>query len=116
MLHIFHNNTSTDFRTANKHIFISSCYSSDLAEPKYHKTKLNKTGQDQHLKLSPQSHLLFYIVFFDKKRTPEVNICGCNSLSPLRFAFFSDPSFSKCGTESCLSSRKGTADTVSDTK
>ena len=30
-------------------------------------TCLAKTGQDQHLKLSPQCHILFYKVFFDKK-------------------------------------------------
>ena len=45
MLHIFPNNTSTDFRTANKQIFIPSCYSSDLTEPKYQKTKLNELYQ-----------------------------------------------------------------------
>ena len=28
-----------------------------------------KTGQDKHLKLSPQSHILFYKVFFDKEYT-----------------------------------------------
>ena len=30
---------------------------------------LAKTGQDQHLKLSPQSHILFYKVFLDKEHS-----------------------------------------------
>ena len=45
---------------------------------------LAKTGQDQHLKLSPQCHILFYKVIFDKKHSKptQVNIFGSNSLIP----------------------------------
>ena len=51
---------------------------------------LGKTGQDQHLKLSPWSRILFYEAFFDKDdcKPPKVNICGRNSSSPLRHPFF----------------------------
>ena len=53
------------------------CYSSDLMESKCYKLHtlidfLAETDQDQHLKLKPQSHILFWKVFFDK-----------NTVSPL---------------------------------
>ena len=54
-----------------------------------------KTGKDQDLKLSPQSHILFLKAFFDKKHgkhpLSRANIHGRNSLSPARHSFFSDP-------------------------
>ena len=43
---------------------------------------LAKIGQDQHLKLSPQSHILFLEVFFDKKhRASQEIIISYPSLS-----------------------------------
>ena len=52
---------------------------------------LAKTGQEQHLKLSLQSHILFLKVFFDKKHSkplPQANIHGRKSLSPPRAPIF----------------------------
>ena len=41
---------------------------------------LTKTGQDQRLKLTPQIHILFYKIFFDKTRSKpfHANLCGSN--------------------------------------
>ena len=53
-----------------------------------------KHAKINHSKLSLQSQILFYKVFFDKKRTkpsPQASVCGRNSLSPPRHSFFSDP-------------------------
>ena len=51
---------------------------------------LSKIGQDQHLKLSPQSHILYLEVVFDKKHSKplQANIHGRNSLSPPSHSFF----------------------------
>ena len=53
---------------------------------------MTQTGQDQHLKLSPQSYVLFSKVFFDKKysKLSHANIHGRNSLNVFRKSFFSD--------------------------
>ena len=57
------------------------------------------------MKLSPQSRVLFYKVFFNKKKhiklPSQASNCGRNSLSTPRRSFFSIPFFSKCGIESC---------------
>ena len=55
MLQILDKNTSTDIITANKNIFIPSCYSSDFTESKYHKNKLNKL---HHMTASTNLHKL----------------------------------------------------------
>ena len=39
LLHMFNNNTYTDFGTAFKHVLIPSYYLSDLTEPTSHKTE-----------------------------------------------------------------------------
>ena len=60
---------------------------------------LAKVGLDQHLKLSPQSHILFYKVFFDKedcKPPKQISVAGTFQF-PSGTHFFSDPPFSKCG-------------------
>ena len=49
--------------------------------------RLSKTCQDQHLKMSQQSHILFYEVLFEKEHSkpplpPKANICARNCLSP----------------------------------
>ena len=37
------------------------------------------TGQEQHLKLYPQNHILFYKAFFWQKKT--ANLCTINELT-----------------------------------
>ena len=52
---------------------------------------LAKTGQDQHLKSSPQSHNLFLSLFLTRNsKPPIVNIHDRNS-SPPRHSFFYGP-------------------------
>lgn len=55
----------------------------------------SKTGQNRHLKLSPQRHILFYKFIFDKKESkpPKANISGRNYLSLSRHSFSSDLPF-----------------------
>ena len=63
MSFMFNNNTYSDFRTAYKHVLIPS-----YVIQWFNKTKMSQnytligclanTGQDQHLKLSPQRHVL----------------------------------------------------------
>ena len=49
-----------------REVEISALFTVGLSElPKQH--CLGETGQDQHLKESPQHHILFYKVFHDKK-------------------------------------------------
>ena len=61
-----------------------------------------KTGQDQNLKLSLQTDILFLKVFFDKKHSepPGRQISMAGTLEVL-------PSTPKIGAESCPPSRKG---------
>ena len=71
---------------------------------------LAETGQDQHLKLSPQSYILFWKVFF---LTETVIPPGKYPRQELfKSPHFSEAPFSKFGTESCPPSRKGGRDTV----
>ena len=44
---------------------------------------MTKTSQDQQLALSPQNHLLFYWIFFDKEhgKHPQAIMCGWGSLN-----------------------------------
>ena len=67
---------------------------------------LAKTSLDQHLKLSPESHILFVKVFFDKKYNKAS--LGKNLWQQLLQGtrFFYDPTFSKICAESCPPSRK----------
>ena len=78
MLQMFNNNLYTDFRTA--------CNSRDLIKPKCHKTNHGclaaETGQDQHMKLSHQSHISFLNLFWRE------NTVSLQALSPLVTHFF----------------------------
>ena len=66
MLHMFHTNIYTDFRKPYKNSYVIW-----VNQQNQNVTKLNIIGcldgadQDQHLKLSPQNHILF----FDKKQS-----------------------------------------------
>ena len=67
-----------------------------------------KTGQDQYLKLSPQSHILFYKVLFDKEQPPSKYLLWQELLKcPQTLIFFLISPFSKFGTESCTSQEEG---------
>ena len=81
---------------------------SNLTEPKCHKTK-HSSDQDLRFELSPQSHILFYNVYFDKGNSKPTlaNVCYRNSLShPRHLCFFWFPPFQNLGTESCLPLQK----------
>ena len=65
----------------------------------------NLTGQDQDLKLNPQSHILFYKVS-PALPLPPTNICGTNAYSTPQALIFILSPFSKLGTESCSSQHK----------
>ena len=75
---------------------------------------LAKTGQDQHLKFSPQSHILFLKVYFLTRSivSPQANIHGKNSLSPLQALIFFWSSLFKIWDWKLSPSRKEGADTV----
>ena len=49
------------------------------------------TGQDQHLKLHSQIHSILQVFFTRNTVSPQANICGENSVSPLRHSFFFFP-------------------------
>ena len=74
---------------------------------------LAKTGQDQHLQLGPQSHSLFYTVFFDKEHSnpsplqPPRKYPWQELFKSPRHSFIWDPPFSKFETEICPPSRRG---------
>ena len=71
---------------------------------------LAKKGQDQHFKLTHQSHILFYKVLFDKEHLsppPKANICDKNSLCTPGTLFFLIPRFQKFGTKVCPPQQKG---------
>ena len=72
---------------------------------------LTKTGQDQHLKLTPQIHILFYKIFFDKTRSKpfHANLCDSNPAEvPLGIIIFLIPSFQNVGLKvSPLPAEKG---------
>ena len=112
--------THTDFRTAYKHLLNSQlCYSSDLTEPKCHKTLIGclaKTGLDQHMKLScqTQSHILFLKVFFEKKHgkcPPDKYPWQELFKSPQALIFSLIPPFQNLGLPPSPS-RKGGTDTI----
>ena len=70
---------------------------------------LAKTGQDQHFKLNPQSHVLLYKVFFDKKQSKlpmQIFVAGSHLGLPRHHFFLISPS-SKCKTENCPAKKKG---------
>ena len=77
-----------------------------------------KTGQDQHLELSPESHILFYKVFFDKDYSnppKEISLAGNLKVSPGSH-FFLSLIFSKFGTGNCPPRRKGAANLILGTE
>ena len=78
-----------------------------------------KIGPDQHLKLSPQSHILFHKVLFEKEHSkppPGKDLWQELFMSPTALIFFSDPPFSKFGTVRNPAAEGGGVDTVeSDT-
>ena len=74
-----------------------------------------KIGRDQHLKLSPQSHISFYKVLFEKEHSkPPLGKDLWQELfmSPVALIFFSDPPFSKFGTVRNPAAEGGGADIV----
>ena len=91
------------FKTANKHVLIPSYVIQVIWQNQC------KTGQDQHLNLSPQRHFIFKCLFLTRNIVdPLANIHDKNSLNPPRQSSFSwCPPFLKFGTESCTPSRKG---------
>ena len=60
---------------------------------------LAETGQDQHLKLNPQYHILFYKVFFDKTQQalPDKYLWQEYFKSPPGTHFFPIPPFQNLG-------------------
>ena len=70
----------------------------------------NLTGPDQDLKLNPQSHILFYKVFFSPSPPPspyprQIYVAQTLIVPPQALIFILSP-FSKLGTESCSSQHK----------
>ena len=60
---------------------------------------LPKTGQDKHLKLSPQGYILFLKSFFDKKHTKRPGKYPWQELfkTPQALIFFGIPPFQNLG-------------------
>ena len=116
------NNSQAQYHNSVLEVEVSQYlhYSSGLAEAKCHKTKhylvvwLKQTKIDIW-RLSPQNHISFYKVFFDKKYSkfpsPSKYLWQRLFKIPQTLIFFLILPFSKFGTECCPPSRKG-ADTV----
>ena len=80
--------------------------------------KSQKQAKIDIWKFSPQNHISFYKVFFDKKHSPpppkkKANICDKDSLRTTRHSFFSDsPLFKIWDWRLSPTSRKGGTNTV----